>query len=154
MSRRVEVFGVTTWSKAIGGGTPASLAEAFEAMWDIGHLDAFVATYRARPEVLRCLARNESRHDALRIVLEASRDFRLAETNGLRLRSATNPGGPLTKREREVLELICQGLTNREIGRTLYIEETTVKAHVRSICKKFGVRSRTEAAMRATEFGL
>jgi DNA-binding NarL/FixJ family response regulator len=57
----------------------------------------------------------------------------------------------LTKREHEVVELVCQGLTNREIGRTLYIEETTVKAHVRSICKKLGVRSRTEAAIRASE---
>jgi len=70
---------------------------------------------------------------------------------GLRLTPSAGSHGSLTKREHEVIELVCQGLTNREIGRTLYIEETTVKAHVRSICKKLGVRSRTEAAMRVTE---
>ena len=56
-----------------------------------------------------------------------------------------------SRREREVLDLVSQGLTNKEIGRTLYIAEGTVKVHVRKICTKFGVRSRTEAAMRAAE---
>ena len=51
----------------------------------------------------------------------------------------------------KVLDLVSQGLTNKEIGRTLYITESTVKVHVRKICTKFGVRSRTEAAMRAAE---
>jgi two-component system, NarL family, nitrate/nitrite response regulator NarL len=54
----------------------------------------------------------------------------------------------LTKRELEVHELLAQGLTNREIARLLYVEEVTVKVHVRHILDKLGVRSRVEAATR------
>jgi DNA-binding NarL/FixJ family response regulator len=50
-----------------------------------------------------------------------------------------------------VVELVAGGLTNKEIGRTLFITEATVKVHVRKICRKLGVRTRTEAAMRAAE---
>jgi DNA-binding NarL/FixJ family response regulator len=57
----------------------------------------------------------------------------------------------LSPRESEVLELIAEGLTNREIGRQLFISEATVKVHVGKILEKLGVRSRTEAAIRAAE---
>ena len=46
---------------------------------------------------------------------------------------------------------MTQGLTNKEIGRTLFITEGTAKVHVRKICQKLGARTRTEAAMRASE---
>jgi DNA-binding NarL/FixJ family response regulator len=50
-----------------------------------------------------------------------------------------------------VLELVVQGATNREMARALFITETTVKVHLRHIYRKLGVRSRTEAAVRALE---
>jgi two-component system NarL family response regulator len=49
-------------------------------------------------------------------------------------------------REREVLDLVRQGLSNREIAKTLWIAESTVKVHVHHILEKLGARSRTEAA--------
>jgi DNA-binding NarL/FixJ family response regulator len=49
------------------------------------------------------------------------------------------------------MELLSQGLLNKEIARTLFIADGTVKAHVRSICQKLGARTRTEAVMRAAE---
>lgn len=52
----------------------------------------------------------------------------------------------LTPRQREVIELLAKGLTNREIANTLYIEHGTVKNHVHHILKKFNVSSRHEAA--------
>ncbi len=52
----------------------------------------------------------------------------------------------LTSRQREVLKLICKGLTNQEIGAHLYIQCGTVKNHVHHILKKIGVSSRREAA--------
>jgi DNA-binding NarL/FixJ family response regulator len=102
---------------------------------------------------LEIVKRRDNRRDRLRTILERAQDHKLAEGIGLPLpQSAISSGlSILSSREREVLELVCQGLMNKEIGRTLYIEETTVKAHVRAICKKLGVRGRTEAAMRATE---
>jgi two-component system nitrate/nitrite response regulator NarL len=52
----------------------------------------------------------------------------------------------LSRREREVLELVSQGLTNADISRALFISKSTVKAHVSNILEKTGARSRTEAA--------
>jgi DNA-binding NarL/FixJ family response regulator len=52
----------------------------------------------------------------------------------------------LTEREREILGLVGQGLANKEIARRLQIELATVKSHIRSILRKLGVNSRTEAA--------
>jgi LuxR family maltose regulon positive regulatory protein len=56
---------------------------------------------------------------------------------------------PLSGREIEVLTLIAQGLTNREVGERLYISQGTVKAHTSNIFGKLGVRSRTQAVARA-----
>jgi DNA-binding NarL/FixJ family response regulator len=57
----------------------------------------------------------------------------------------------LSPREREILDLVVQGSTNKEMAKALFITETTVKVHLRHIYKKLGVRSRTEAAIRALE---
>lgn len=52
----------------------------------------------------------------------------------------------LTEREREVLGLLAQGLSNRAIGERLGISERTVKTHVANLFDKFGVRTRLELA--------
>lgn len=62
-------------------------------------------------------------------------------------RPAENPLDDLTEREREVLELLAQGLTNREIGLQLSLAEKTVKHYVSSVLQKLHVRSRVEAAL-------
>ncbi len=60
----------------------------------------------------------------------------------------------LTPREREVLQLLAQGQSNKGIARQLGISEHTVKFHVNSILGKLNVQSRTEAVVRATRLGL
>ncbi len=55
----------------------------------------------------------------------------------------------LTGREIEVLQLVAQGYTSREIGEKLYISENTVKNHVRNILDKLGLHSRNEAVLYA-----
>jgi DNA-binding NarL/FixJ family response regulator len=70
---------------------------------------------------------------------------------------AQQPGPPterLTPREREVLELIVEGHTNREIAAQLTLSVGTVKIHVEHIIAKLGVSDRTQAAVRAIEYGL
>lgn len=61
---------------------------------------------------------------------------------------------PLTARETEVLRLIAEGHSNREIAVTLCVTDQTVKTHVSHILDKLGVRSRTQAALYAIQMGL
>ncbi|MBA3534389.1 MAG: response regulator transcription factor [Ardenticatenales bacterium] len=61
---------------------------------------------------------------------------------------------PLTSREREVLDLLGQGLSNKLIARELQISEHTVKFHLSSLFTKLGVASRTEAITRGARHGL
>ncbi|HEU5108433.1 MAG TPA: response regulator transcription factor [Micromonosporaceae bacterium] len=56
----------------------------------------------------------------------------------------------LTEREREIITLIAEGLTNRQIGNRLHLAEKTVKNYVSSILAKLGLESRTQAAVLAT----
>ncbi|HEX6148679.1 response regulator transcription factor [Nocardioides sp.] len=56
----------------------------------------------------------------------------------------------LTEREREIVGLIAEGLTNRQIGQRLHLAEKTVKNYVSSILSKLGLESRTQAAVLAT----
>ena len=60
----------------------------------------------------------------------------------------------LTGRQREVLRLLSEGLSNKEIGRTLSLSDKTVKAHVTAIFKSLGVVNRTQAASAARKAAL
>jgi LuxR family maltose regulon positive regulatory protein len=70
--------------------------------------------------------------------------------------SSTSPPliEPLSERELEVLQLISEGLTNREIADRLYLSVNTVKVHTRNIYGKLGVNNRTQAAAKARDFGI
>lgn len=63
------------------------------------------------------------------------------------------PETSLSPREIEVLKLVAAGKTNREIGKELFLSETTVKSHLVHIFSKLGVKSRTSAVARAQELG-
>ncbi len=71
-------------------------------------------------------------------------------------RSYSEPGSPfhpLSEREMEVLECVVQGLSNKEIAGLLGISHQTVKNHVTSILRKFGVEDRTQAVVYALKHG-
>jgi DNA-binding NarL/FixJ family response regulator len=61
---------------------------------------------------------------------------------------------PLSEREIEILKLVSQGMTNKEIAARLYLAEGTVKNYVTSILQKIEARDRTQAAIRGRELGL
>ncbi|QBD83050.1 response regulator transcription factor [Ktedonosporobacter rubrisoli] len=60
----------------------------------------------------------------------------------------------LTERETNVLNLLAQGCSNKEIAQVLHIAEDTVKTHIRHILAKLGVQSRTQATLAAMRLGL
>jgi LuxR family maltose regulon positive regulatory protein len=61
---------------------------------------------------------------------------------------------PLTEREREILRLLLEGISNREIARRLVVSKNTVKRHVYNLCGKLGVQSRVQAIARARALNL
>ncbi|QOC91921.1 response regulator [Micromonospora craniellae] len=77
------------------------------------------------------------------------------------IRSGPSPVGPpgghvpgLTEREQEVLRLVAQGYSNREIAEVLFLAEGTVKNHISTILTKLGARDRTNAVLRALHEGI
>jgi DNA-binding NarL/FixJ family response regulator len=68
--------------------------------------------------------------------------------------SATGVGKNLTKREREILALVAEGMSNREIADKLVLSPETVKSHVAAILEKLNVSDRTQAAIFAVRNGL
>jgi len=81
-------------------------------------------------------------------------DQRAATALLTRLRTGTAPPGPLsdlTEQERAALELIGQGLTNRQIAERMFVAEKTVKNYVSHLLAKLGMTSRTQAAVLATQ---
>ncbi len=82
-----------------------------------------------------------------RLVAEFARRPAAAETDRAALEQ-------LTEREREVLTLVGRGLSNAEIGATLYISPTTAKTHVSHIMLKLGARDRAQLVVTAYESGL
>ena len=72
----------------------------------------------------------------------------------VRRAAAPTPAVVLTPRELDVLRLVAEGLSNREIGERLHLGEATVKTHLLTAFPKLGAKSRTGAVTRARELGL
>ena len=85
---------------------------------------------------------------------ESAFDPRSASAMARTLSGATTDRERLTERELEVLRLLARGLSNREIGRELFISETTVKFHVGNLMRKLLVGRRAEAVYAASKLGL
>jgi two-component system, NarL family, response regulator LiaR len=102
-------------------------------------------------EAVRAVHRGEPRlhPDALRKVMEAATGTRSAEA-GLR----PSPPVDLTERELEVIRLVAQGRTNREIANAFVLSEKTVKTHVSHILTKLALKDRTQLAIYAIRNGL
>jgi two-component system response regulator DesR len=83
--------------------------------------------------------------DVVRTVGEGSEAFRDANVGDAPL---------LSDREREILALVAEGATNKEIAGTLFLSPHTVKEHTSSLYRKLGARNRTDAVQRAQRLGL
>ena len=69
-------------------------------------------------------------------------------------REDVRDGLGITRRELEILELIAQGMSNREIAEKLFVSENTVKTHSSRVFDKLGAKRRTQAVQLGKEFGL
>ena len=68
--------------------------------------------------------------------------------------SPARAAGSLTQRETDILALLAEGKSNRDISRALFLSEKTVKAHLAAIFRKLSVTNRTQAAMAAVSMGI
>lgn len=107
-------------------------------------------------ETIRAVSRGESRLSPTiaRKVMEQFRAFAAAPSSASPppvARVASPLEEPLTDKERRILELIAQGLSNKQIGAKVFLAEGTVKNYVSRIMEKLHARSRTELAVRALE---
>lgn len=85
---------------------------------------------------------------------EAAPDMTTADHQVQWLPPSGHPRAPLSQRERQVLELLARGCSNKEIGNTLFVTEDTVKYHLKNLYGKLGSRRRTEAILSASMAGL
>lgn len=158
------------WLALVAAHDPEAVA------WDLGLLAARVADLdRARVPVLALVADADQAAEALaagaRGALARDADAERLEAGlvavarglivldgafgeSLRLRTAAPMVEALTPREREVLQLLSEGLSNRRIAERLGISEHTVKFHVNAILGKLGAEGRTEAVVQAVRLGL
>jgi DNA-binding NarL/FixJ family response regulator len=124
---------------------------AFSQAFELGNLDNLMCAFRGFPDFASKVYRQDDLRPQVEFVLARADDTELASAIGAAVKPANAIARRLSKREFEVLGLVAQGLTNREIARRLFISDVTVKVHVRHIFEKLGVRTRAEAAAVAAE---
>jgi DNA-binding CsgD family transcriptional regulator len=143
------VYAACAVEQATADAQGAVLA-AFEAAHTTGAFDPFVITYRAFPDLLRRLVGTPLQEQVGQLI-DSTGDHDLGWQTGVIKRALPQL---LSRREREVLELLARGLSNRAIAKALWISESTAKVHVRHIFDKLNVRTRTEAALAAHDRAL
>jgi LuxR family maltose regulon positive regulatory protein len=137
------------------------LEEAVALAQPGGCVRPFVELGAAMADVLRGLLKRNVAPDFVRQILAAFRDHRPQDALGAehkqRVTLSSGPSDlvePLTNREGEVLELLAQRLSDKEIAKRLYVSPATVNTHLKHIYEKLRIRNRREAVARAGELGL
>jgi DNA-binding NarL/FixJ family response regulator len=121
-----------------------------EGAFESGAIDLLVTTYRASPEFLAMVLRRSADLDRLGALIRRVGDDDLARAVGYPVAlSDDDRRQRLSRREREVFELLRSGLTNQQIAASLFISEATVKLHVHHIYDKLETRSRTALTIEA-----
>jgi LuxR family maltose regulon positive regulatory protein len=139
---------------ATEGGHPDASQRAEELVdsaFRFGSVDILVTCYRASPAVLSLLLRLPSTRERVLFAVKRAKDESIAESQGQSVTAIWDPVNTLSVREREICDLVGEGLSNREIARLLFISDATVKAHLHRVFGKLGVRSRQAVALRTAK---
>jgi DNA-binding NarL/FixJ family response regulator len=139
------ISALKTRAPRLADSVRALVSVAFEA----GAVDFLVTSYRASPDLLVPLLRDTETAERTGYVIARASDQDLARSIGLDALDALDPVSTLSEREREVYGLLCEGLSNAEIAKRLFISPSTVKVHVHHVFDKLGIRSRTAVAINA-----
>jgi DNA-binding NarL/FixJ family response regulator len=159
---------VVLWDLGLHGGTATHLRGGGGAAglraWDGGVPVLALSDAGAGPELIHAgaqgvLGRDTSGARLSAALVAVAHDLRVSDAavEPATPRLLATPDAPpeaLTPREREVVNLLAQGLSNKAIGERLAISEHTAKFHVNAILGKLGASGRTDAVMRAVRLGL
>jgi len=133
---------------SLTGRGASTLADHFQMAVSRWVLDPYVFAFKLDKRLPRLIQRSSS--PRLRSALNDLRPFIGPSVHRSDDNATDTPAlDSLSPRESEVLSLLAQGLTNAEIASTLFLAVPTVKVHVRSVLRKLGLRTRTEAAVYA-----
>jgi LuxR family maltose regulon positive regulatory protein len=153
----IEAQGISRCVRAVialktrASGVTELAEEALDHAYTAGALDPVVAAYRGNPELLSLLLATPATAERTVYLLTRADDAALAEQLGTSPLDGIDPSLRLSKREREVYDLVRLGLSNGEIAKKLFISESTVKVHVHHVFEKLGIRSRRALALRTVQ---
>jgi LuxR family maltose regulon positive regulatory protein len=157
-SKAIEILGLQAMTAQAKGDTSLALA-AIENALTLAAPEGFVQTFVDEgPPMAHLLYQALGRGMEPEYVSRLLAAFPVAEPEpAAPMSSQTHESDliePLSERELEVLQLVAEGLTNREIAARLFLSLNTVKGHTRNIYGKLNVHSRTQAVARAQSLGL
>jgi LuxR family maltose regulon positive regulatory protein len=157
-TRVIEILLLQALALQAGGRTTEAMAKLEQAL-TLSEPEGFVHVYVDEgPRMARLLYEAAARGIAPDYARRLLAAFPVAETEQTVESSADAPRyeiiEPLSERELEVLQLIAEGLTNREIAAGLFLSLNTIKVHTRNIYGKLNVHSRTQAVARSQALGL
>ena len=126
-----------------GAGDPSSIAGLLKE-----GACCVVSNEISRGSLVRCLRRVPCRRDSSSVVKPTvSLNGHSRTASGL----TQDPSIALTARERQIMHLVCEGLSNKDIGRKFKLSDGTVKVHLHHIYEKLAIHNRTALAMLAAE---
>jgi LuxR family maltose regulon positive regulatory protein len=157
-TRVIEILNLQALAFQAGGNTTQAMT-ALERALDLaepkGYIRIFVDEGPLMARLLYKALTRDIAPDYVHKLLAAFPDVEPERTDLLQTQASESElVEPLSERELQVLQLIAEGLTNREIATRLFLSLNTVKVHTRNIYGKLGVRSRTQAVARATALGI
>ncbi len=126
-----------------------SIERLVDTAFDAGAVDLVVTAYRGNADLLAALLSSVIARERTMYIVARAGDEALVSAIGRDTIASADPIETLSRREREVYDLVCEGLSNGEIAKRLFISGGTVKVHVHHVFDKLGIRSRTALAMNA-----